>query len=127
MIKIQTFLNVADNSGAVFGLCIKIPINRIGAIPGDIVKITIKKSRKKKFLKKTKEIKKGQLYSALLVRTIRGLKRWANFYLKMNSNSVVLINQYYMPISTRLFGPIYNEIKENIKFSKIISLSQMIL
>ena len=129
MIKVQTFLKISDNSGGINGLCIRILKNskRIGAQPGEIIKISVKKSRKKKFIKKSKEVKKGQLYMALVIRTVRGLKRWGNFFLKMSNNAIVIINQYSLPLSTRIFGPIFSEIREDIKYSKIISLAQMIL
>lgn len=78
MIKVQTILKVADNTGAVFVMCIKI-LNiskKQGALPSHEIKCSVKKRRfKKKVFKKFKEIKKGFIYLCLVVRNIRGLKR----------------------------------------------------
>jgi large subunit ribosomal protein L14 len=78
MIKVQTILKIVDNTGGVYAMCIKI-LNiskRLGVLPGHETKCTIKKKRsKKKVYKKFKEIKKGFLYTCLLIRNVRSLKR----------------------------------------------------
>jgi len=78
MIKIQTIVKIMDNSGGIFAMCLRTMRNsfRVGALPGHQIKVTIKKSRKrKKVLKKYKDIKKGGLYLAVVVCNIRGVKR----------------------------------------------------
>lgn len=78
MIKVQTVLKVSDNTGAVYIMCIKI-LNiskKQGALPSHEIKGTVKKRKfKKKVFKKFKEIKKGGIYTCLIIRNIRGLKR----------------------------------------------------
>jgi large subunit ribosomal protein L14 len=77
MINVQTVLKVADNSGAVFVNCIRLlnSSSRIGAGVGDTITVVVKKSIVKKNIKKSKEIKKGQVCSAIIIRTVKGVKR----------------------------------------------------
>lgn len=77
MINVQTVLKVVDNSGAIFVSCIRLLniSSRIGAYPGQTVTVVVKKNIIKKNIKKSKEIKKGQICTALIVRTRKGLKR----------------------------------------------------
>lgn len=77
MINVQTVLKVADNSGAVFVSCIRLmnSSSRIGAKVGDTLTVVVKKNIIKKNIKKSKEIKKGQVCSALVLRTLKGVKR----------------------------------------------------
>jgi|SRR3989344_4397548 large subunit ribosomal protein L14 len=129
MINVQTVLKVADNSGAVFVSCIRLlnSSSRVGAGVGDTITVVVKKNIIKKNIKKSKEVKKGQVCSAIILRTIKGVKRWGNFFLRSSSNSVALINKYYLPIGSRLLGPVFREIRANLKFSKIISIAQVTL
>ena len=127
MINVQTVLKVADNSGAVFVSCIRLlnSSSRVGAGVGDTITVVVKKSIIKKNIKKSKEVKKGQVCSAVILRTLKGVKRWGNFFLRSGSNSVALINKYSLPIGSRLLGPVFREIRVNLKFSKIISIAQV--
>jgi large subunit ribosomal protein L14 len=129
MINVQTVLKVADNSGAVFVSCIRLlnSSSRIGAGVGDVITVVVKKSIIKKNIKKSKEVKKGQVCTAIVLRTLNGIKRWGNFFIRSGSNSAALLNKYFLPIGSRLLGPVFREIKTNIKFSKIISLAQVTL
>lgn len=129
MINVQTVLKVADNSGAVFVSCIRLlnSSSRVGASVGDIITVVVKKNIKKKNIKKSKEIKKGQVCSAIILRTVKGVKRWGNFFLRSSSNAVALINKYWLPIGSRLLGPVFREVRVNLKFSKIISIAQVTL
>lgn len=129
MINVQTILKVADNSGAVYVSCIRL-LNismRIGAKAGETVTVVVKRNIVKKNIKKSKEIKKGQICTALILRTVKGLKRWGNFYIRAGSNCVAIINKYSLPYGSRLFGPVFREIRTNMKYSKIISISQISL
>jgi ribosomal protein L14 len=78
MIKVQTIVKVSDNTGAVYIMCIK-TLNiskRLGALPGHEIKGSIKKRRhKKKVFKKFKEVKKGFIYTGIIIRNVRGMKR----------------------------------------------------
>lgn len=129
MINVQTVLKVADNSGAVFVNCIRLlnSSSRVGAKVGDIITVVVKKSIVKKNIKKSKEVKKGQVCTALVLRTLKGVKRWGNFFLRSGVNSAALLNKYFLPIGSRLLGPIFREIRTNPKFSKVISLAQVTL
>jgi large subunit ribosomal protein L14 len=129
MINVQTVLRVADNSGAVFVSCIRLmnSSSRIGAKVGDTLTVVVKKNIIKKNVKKSKEIKKGQVCSAVVLRTLKGVKRWGNFFLRSGTNSVALLNKYSLPIGSRLLGPVFREVRANLKFSKIISIAQVTL
>jgi large subunit ribosomal protein L14 len=129
MINVQTVLRVADNSGAVFVSCIRLmnSSSRIGAKVGDTLTVVVKKNIIKKNVKKSKEIKKGQVCSAVVLRTLKGVKRWGNFFLRSGTNSVALLNKYSLPIGSRLLGPVFREVRTNLKFAKIISIAQVTL
>ncbi len=129
MINVQTVLKVVDNSGAVYVNCIRLmkSSSRVGAKVGDVITVVIKKSIIKKNIKKSKEVKKGQVCTAVVLRTVKGLKRWGNFFISSGSNSALLVNKYFLPLGSRLLGPVFREIRANLKFSKIISISQVTL
>ena len=129
MINVQTVLKVADNSGAVFVSCIRLmnSSSRIGAKVGDTLTVVVKKNIIKKNIKKSKEIKKGQVCSAVVLRTLKGVKRWGNFFLRSGTNSVALLNKYSLPIGSRLLGPVFREVRTNLKFAKIMSIAQVTL
>ncbi len=127
MINVQTILKVADNSGAIFVNCIRL-LNismRNGAKAGETITVVVKKNIIKKNIKKSKEIKKGQVCVALILRTVKNLKRWGNFFINAGTNSVAIINKYSLPYGSRIFGPVFREIRLNMKYSKIISISQL--
>lgn len=129
MINIQTLLKVSDNSGAIFVKCIRLlhtHKNEGGKI-GQLVTVVIKKNIIKKNIKKSKEVKKGQVCLALILKTKKGLKRWGNFFIRPSNNSVILLNKYFLPIGSRIIGPVFREIKSNVKFNKIISIAQVTL
>lgn len=129
MINVQTVLRVADNSGAIFVSCIRLlnSSSRVGAGVGDVITVVVKKSIVKKNIKKSKEVKRGQVCTAIVLRTVNGIKRWGNFFIRSGSNSAALLNKYFLPIGSRLLGPVFREVKTNIKFSKIVSLAQVTL
>ena len=130
MINVETIIRIADNSGAIWGGCIRILkiSNNSGAKPGETITISVKKNIfKKHIIKKSKIIIKGQICKALIIRSIKGIKRWGNFFLRSNINAAILLNRYDLPYGTRLFGIIFREIKKKIKYSKIISLADIVL
>lgn len=120
MIYSKTMLSVTDNTGVKFVKCLRISrtVSSSGkrqvAIVGNIILVSIKVT---KFLEK---IKKGQLYKALIVRTVSSAKRDYGS-LKFQENSVILLNKKMEPIGNRIFGPIAREALEQnfVKFASI--------
>ena len=121
MIQMQTMLNVADNSGARRVMCIKVlgGSHRRYANIGDIIKITVKEALPRG------KIKKGEVFSAVVVRTKKGVRRGDGSKIKFDTNAVVLLNAQLQPIGTRIFGPITRELRSS--FMKIISLAAEVL
>jgi large subunit ribosomal protein L14 len=101
--------------------------SRVGAKVGDTLTVVVKKNIIKKNVKKSKEIKKGQVCSAVVLRTLKGVKRWGNFFLRSGTISVALFNKYSLPVGSRLLGPVFREIRVNLKFAKVISIAQVTL
>jgi large subunit ribosomal protein L14 len=124
MINIQTVLKVTDNSGAITVKCVKLPKNKTNLI-GQIITGIVQKRIIKKNIKKSKEIKKGQICTCIIVRCKSNLRRWGGFFIKTSATSVVLLNKYYLPLASRIFGPVFRELKLNIKFNKIVSIAQI--
>lgn len=106
MINIGTYIRISDNSGGIIGKCINVSrISFRGANPLHIISVIIKRNIfKPHIIKKSKIISKGMLVQGLVIRTKRGMKRWGGFYAKCNSNGIILINNYFVPYGTRLFG-----------------------
>jgi large subunit ribosomal protein L14 len=130
MINVEMIIRIADNSGALLGSCIRILkiSSNSGAIPGQTITISVKKNIfKKNIIKKSKIIVKGQICKALIIRSRKGLKRWGNFFIRSSSNAIILLNRYDLPYGTRLFGVIFREVKKKMKYSKIISLADIVL
>lgn len=131
MIQPQTILKVSDNSGARYVRCIKILGRTNHKIKKnyDIILVSVIKIKPK--LKKN--IKKGDLFKALIIRTAKNMKRFDGSYIKCNKNVVILLKKEKLqPVATRLFGPILKEFKKNTNFSKamtkkIISLSSILI
>lgn len=121
MIQMQTRLSVADNSGARAVQCIKVlgGSKRRYAHIGDVIKISIKEAIPRS------KVKKGDVYTALVVRTKVGVRRQDGSLIRFDSNSVVLLNNNNEPIGTRIFGPVTRELRE--KYMKIISLAAEVL
>ena len=122
MIKMQTRLKVADNSGAKEVMCIKVlggSKRRFAAI-GDIIVVSIKEALP------NSKVKKGEVAKAVVVRTIHKLKRADGSYIRFDDNSAVLINAAKEPIGTRIFGPVARELRAK-QFVKIVSLAPEVL
>ncbi len=122
MIQMQTNLDVADNSGAKRVQCIKVlgGSHRRYAGIGDIIKVSIKDAIPRG------KVKKGEVYSAIVVRTKKGVRRSDGSLIKFDSNSAVLLNAQLQPIGTRIFGPVTRELRGE-RFMKIISLAPEVL
>jgi large subunit ribosomal protein L14 len=122
MIQMQTFLDVADNSGAKRVQCIKVlgGSRRRYAALGDVIVVSIKEALP------GSKVKKGDTAKAVVVRTKREYRRADGSYIKFDDNSAVLINAQLEPVGTRIFGPVARELRGK-KFMKIISLAPEVL
>jgi len=122
MIQMQTILNVADNSGAKKVACIKVlgGSKRKYAGVGDVIVVSVKESIP------NSKVKKGDVMKAVVVRTVKELRRPDGSYLKFDDNSAVLITNQMEPVGTRIFGPVARELRAR-QFMKIISLAPEVL
>jgi len=122
MIQMQTNLDIADNSGARRVQCIKVlgGSHRRYAGIGDIIKVSIKEAIPRG------KVKKGDVYTAVVVRTAKGVRRRDGSTIRFDSNSAVLLNTKLEPIGTRIFGPVTRELRDK-NFMKIISLAPEVL
>ena len=122
MIQMQTNLDVADNSGAKWVMCIKVlgGSHRRYAGIGDIIKVSIKDAIPRG------RVKKGEVYNALVVRTRKGVRRPDGSVIRFDGNAAVILNNNLQPLGTRIFGPVTRELRGE-KFMKIISLAPEVL
>ena len=122
MIQTESYLDVADNSGARRVMCIKVlgGSHRRYARIGDVIKITIKEAIPRG------KVKKGQVMDAVVVRNRKGTRRADGSVIKFDDNAAVLLNPQLAPIGTRIFGPVTRELR-NERFMKIISLAPEVL
>ena len=122
MIQTQTYLDIADNSGARKVMCIKVlgGSKRRYASVGDIIKVTVKEAIPRG------RVRKGQVLDAVVVRTKKGIRRSDGSLIKFDGNAAVLLNAQKQPIGTRIFGPVTRELR-NDKFMRIISLAPEVL
>lgn len=122
MIQVQSYLNVADNSGARKIMCIKVlgGSHRRYARIGDVIKVTVKESIPRG------KVKKGQVMNALVVRTRSGVRRQDGSLIRFDDNAAILLNNQDAPIGTRVFGPVTRELRTE-KFMRIISLAPEVL
>jgi len=122
MIQTESYLDVADNSGARRVQCIKVlgGSHRRYAAVGDIIKVTVKEAIPRG------KVKKGQVMNAVVVRTKKGVRRHDGSLIKFDDNAAVLLNNQDAPVGTRIFGPVTRELRGD-KFMKIISLAPEVL
>lgn len=122
MIQTESYLEVADNSGARRVMCIKVlgGSHRRYASVGDVIKVTVKEAIPRG------KVKKGQVMKAVVVRTRKGVRRPDGSLIKFDDNAAVLLNQQDAPVGTRIFGPVTRELRGE-KFMKIISLAPEVL
>ena len=122
MIQQQTWLTVADNSGAREVKCIKVlgGTRRRYARIGDIIVISVKDAIP------GSAIKKGEVGKAVVVRTRKEFGRKDGTYIRFSDNAAVLLDDKGEPKGTRIFGPVARELRER-RFMKIVSLAPEVL
>jgi large subunit ribosomal protein L14 len=121
MIQSGTYLNVIDNSGAKDVCCIKVSTGyrRRYSFVGDVIVVSVKSLRSKR--KATSKVKKGDVVKALVVRTKSNKKDFSGKTLSFLENSVVLLNNQYKPIGSRVFG----SVPMALSFSKYLKVSSI--
>ena len=122
MIQQQSYMKVADNTGAKEIMCIRVlgGTGRRYANIGDVVVCSVKKAAPGGV------VKKGDVVKAVLVRTVSGTKRADGSYIKFDENAAVIIREDKTPRGTRIFGPVARELREK-EYLKILSLAPEVL
>ena len=123
MIQVESFLNVADNSGAKLVQCIKVlgGTRRKYASIGDTIVVAVKEALP------TSVIKKGTVERAVVVRTHKEYRRPDGTYIRFDDNACVIIDEGQNPKGKRIFGPVARELREKGDFMKIVSLAPEVL
>jgi large subunit ribosomal protein L14 len=128
MIQQQTYVDIADNSGAKIGMCIKVlrgssskgKFKRKVAHIGDIIICAVKKSMP------SGEIKQGEIIRCVVVRTRQPTRRSDGSYVRFDRNAAVVIDKENNPRGTRIFGAVARELREK-NFMKIVSLASEVV
>lgn len=120
MIQTESRLKVADNSGAKEVQCIKVLASARNAYVGDIIIVSVKSAIPRG------KVKKGEIYSAVIVRTKKEISREDGSTIKFDDNAAVLLDKQLELIGTRIFGPVTRELRAK-KFMKIVSLAPEVL
>jgi large subunit ribosomal protein L14 len=122
VIQQQTYLNVADNTGAKQLMCIRVlgGTGRRYANIGDVVVASVKKATP------GGTVKKGEVVKAVIVRTAFGVRRDDGSYIRFDENAAVLIKDDKNPRGTRIFGPVARELRDK-DYLKILSLAPEVL
>nr|YP_009631254.1 ribosomal protein L14 [Podocarpus latifolius]QCA41118.1 ribosomal protein L14 [Podocarpus latifolius]QJF73013.1 ribosomal protein L14 [Podocarpus milanjianus] len=122
MIQSQTYLNVADNSGARELMCIRVlgTNNRKYAHIGDVIIAVIKE------VIPSMPLEKSEVVRAVVIRTCKELKRDNGMIIRSDDNAAVVIDQKGNPKGTRVFGSVARELRQ-LNFTKIVSLAPEVL
>ncbi len=122
MIQQQTIMKVADNTGAKEIMCIRVlgGSGRRYAGIGDVVVASVKKATP------GGQVKKGDVVKAVVVRTVKGMRRADGSTIKFDDNAAVIIKADKNPQGTRIFGPVARELREK-DYLKILSLAPEVL
>lgn len=122
MVQMMTYLNVADNSGAKKVQCIKVlgGSKRKTAGVGDIIRVSVKDALP------NAPVRKGDVESAVIVRTAKEYRRVDGTYIRFDDNACVLIDATGAPQGKRIFGPVARELRE-ADHMKIVSLAPEVL
>ena len=122
MIQQQSYMKVADNTGAKEIMCIRVlgGTGRRYANIGDVVVAAVKKAAP------GGQVKKGDVVKAVIVRSVKGVKRNDGSYIKFDESAAVIVKEDKNPVGTRIFGPVARELREK-NFLKILSLAPEVL
>ena len=122
MIQQQTYLKVADNTGAKELMCIRVlgGTGRRYANIGDVVVASVKKAAP------GGQVKKGDVVKAVIVRTASTIRRDDGTYIRFDENAAVIIKEDKNPRGTRIFGPVARELRDK-DYLKILSLAPEVL
>jgi large subunit ribosomal protein L14 len=121
MIRAETRLQVADNTGARELLCIRVlGQGKSEARVGDVIRVTVKEAQP------TGMVKKGEVHKAVIVRTKNAIRRADGTVLRFDHNAAVIIDDNQNPRGTRIFGPVARELRDK-NFMKLISLAPEVL
>ncbi len=122
MIQMQTYLNVADNSGAKKAQCIKVlgGSKKKTATIGDIIVVAVKDALP------NAPVKKGEVLKAVIVRTNKEIRRPDGTYIRFDDNACVILDASLNPRGKRIFGPVARELRE-ANYMKIVSLAPEVL
>ena len=122
MIQQQSLMKVADNTGAKELMCIRVlgGSGRRYANIGDVVVACVKKAAPGGV------VKKGDVVKAVVVRSVKGVRRADGSYIKFDENAAVILKDDSTPKGTRIFGPIARELRDK-DFLKILSLAPEVL
>ena len=122
MIQMESYLKVADNTGAKEIHCIRVlggSKRKFGNI-GDVIVASVRKAAP------GGTVKKGEVVKAVIVRTKRGVRREDGSYVRFDENAAVIIKDDKNPRGTRIFGPVARELRER-EFMKILSLAPEVI
>jgi large subunit ribosomal protein L14 len=122
MIQQQTMLKVADNTGAKEIMCIRVlggSMRRYGNI-GDVIVASVKSATPGGV------VKKGDVIKAVIVRSVKGMRRADGSYIRFDENAAVIIKDDKQPKGTRIFGPVARELRDK-EYNKILSLAPEVL
>mgnify|MGYP000155362776 FL=1 len=122
MVQQESYLRVADNTGAKELKCIRVlgGSGRRYAGIGDVVVACVKKAAPGGV------VKKGDVVKAVVVRTVKGVGRSDGSYIKFDENAAVIIGEDKNPKGTRIFGPVARELRDH-EYTKILSLAPEVL
>ena len=122
MVQQESYLRVADNTGAKELKCIRVlggSTRRYGNI-GDVIVASVRKAAP------GGQVKKGDVVKAVIVRTRKGLRRADCSYVRFDENAAVIIKDDKSPRGTRIFGPVARELRER-DYMRILSLAPEVL
>ena len=122
MVQMESYLKVADNTGAKEIHCIRVlggSKRKYGNI-GDVIVASVRKAAP------GGTVKKGDVVKAVIVRTKRGVRREDGSYVRFDENAAVIIKEDRNPKGTRIFGPVARELREK-DYMKILSLAPEVI
>ena len=122
MIQQETYLRAADNSGAKELKCIRVlggSVRKYGNI-GDVIVCSVRKATP------GGQVKKGDVVKAVIVRSVKGLRRADGSYIRFDVNAAVIIKEDKNPSGTRIFGPVARELRDK-DYMKILSLAPEVI